>query len=75
MIAIWQGELLRIRRKQLGLTMAELATRVGCKRPLICIWEDSKSVPGGSFLVVLGKVLNVEPISLFLIQEGEQREG
>lgn len=68
MNAIWQGELLRIRRKHLGLTMEELAKRVGCDRPLISIWEDSKSAPSGHFLILLSIVLRIEPKELYKIE-------
>lgn len=61
MKAVWQGERLTVRRKHLGLTMAEIAAKVGCDRPLISMWESGKAAPSGHFLVALGIVLNCEP--------------
>lgn len=69
MRAIWQGDRLAVRRKQLGLTMAEVAAKVGCDRPLISMWESGKAAPSGHFLVVLGIALNVEPKELYNMEE------
>lgn len=69
MKAIWQGDRLMIRRKQLGLTMAALAEKVGCDRPLVSMWESGKATPSGHFLVVLGTVLNCEPKELYEFKE------
>ena len=72
MDAKWNGDKLRIRRKQLGFTMKQLATLVGCTRPLISIWEDNKSAPTGHYLVLLGMALNMEPKELYLINNQEE---
>ena len=70
MKVVWQGHLLRIRRKELGLTMREVAEKVGCKRPNISMWEDGKVTPSGDYLVVLAIVLNREPKQFFEIEGG-----
>lgn len=57
----WDGCKLRVRCKHLGLTMAELAVKINCSRPLISIWEDNKAALTGYYLVLLDIVLNVEP--------------
>lgn len=67
---IWQGEKLLIRRKHLGLTMAELAAKVDCDRPLVSMWEAGKVAPSGHFLVMLGIVLNIEPKEFYSLDEG-----
>lgn len=68
MKAIWQGERLAVRRKQVGLTMAELAAKVGCDRPLVSMWEAGKVAPSGHFLVILGIALNIEPKELYSLE-------
>ncbi|HAZ10781.1 MAG TPA: hypothetical protein DCY56_06730 [Candidatus Omnitrophica bacterium] len=70
MKAIWQGERLKVRRKELGLTMAELAARVDVDRPLVSMWESGKSTPSGHFLVLLGIALNKEPKEFYVLEEG-----
>ena len=72
MKAIWNGEKLMVRRKELGLTMAELAAKVNCDRPLISMWESGKVAPSGHFLVLLGIALNKETKEFYNIeiQEG-----
>ena len=70
MRAIWAGENLRIRRKQLGLSAKELADKVGCQSPVISAWESNRVTPSGHFLVMLGEVLNSHPRDFFsFIQE------
>ena len=65
MRAVWRGDRLLARRKQLGLTTAALAEKVGCKRPLISMWAHNNATPSGHFLVMLGAVLNCEPKELY----------
>lgn len=69
MKAIWRGENLRVRRKHLGLKMKELADKVGCDRQLISMWEVNKATPSGHFLVVLLRVLNLQPEDLYEIRD------
>lgn len=69
MRAIWQGERLKVRRKALGLTTAELAQQVGCTRPLISMWEDNKSSPSGHLLIMLGLALNTEPKQFYALEQ------
>ena len=70
--AIWQGERLKVTRKARGLTMFELAAKVGCDRPLVSMWESGKSTPSGHFLVSLGIALNKEPKEFYALEEGVQ---
>ncbi|MFA5156818.1 MAG: helix-turn-helix transcriptional regulator [Candidatus Omnitrophota bacterium] len=69
MKAIWNGEKLLIRRKQVGLTMAELAAKVDCDRPLVSMWEAGKVAPSGHFLVMLGITLNIEPKEFYNLED------
>lgn len=69
MKAVWDGGRLAVRRKQLGLTMAELAVKVCCDRPLVSMWEAGKAAPSGHFVVMLGIVLNLEPKELYSLEE------
>lgn len=76
MRAIWSGEKLKIRRKQLGATTAELAQKVGCQRPLISMWEANKASPTGHFLVMLGIALNMEPKEFYILElEGDDKNA
>ncbi len=68
MRAIWEGGLLKMRRKQVGLRMEALAQKIGCTRAAISIWESGKSVPGGDLLVLLSEVLKQEPKSFFRLE-------
>jgi len=65
---IWQGGKLLIRRKALGLTMSELAEKVGCDRPLVSMWESGKATPSGHFLVMLGITLHMEPKEFYSLE-------
>ena len=73
MQAIWKGERLRMRRKQLGLTMKELASKIGAVKSNIAIWEGGGSTPKGEYLVVLCEALNVHPIDFFEIEKNEEQ--
>lgn len=70
---IWQGEKLMVRRKELGLTMAELAVKVGCDRPLVSMWEANRAAPSGHFVVMLGIVLNREPKEFYNVEEQHEK--
>lgn len=69
MRAIWRGERLRMRRKQLGLTMKELADKIGAAKSNIAIWEAGNSTPNGDYLVVLCEALKVHPVDFFEIEQ------
>ena len=69
MTAKWQGNRLKVRRKQLGLTTAALAQQIGCTRPALSIWESGKASPGGNFVILLGIILRIEPRELYIIEE------
>ena len=69
MKATWSGEKLKVRREQLGLTMAMLAEKVNCTRPALSIWEADKASPGGNFVILLGIILRIEPRELYIIEE------
>lgn len=68
MKAVWNGEKLMVRRKELGLTMAELAEKVGCDRLLVSMWESGKAAPSGHFLVMLGIALRREPNEFYNLE-------
>ena len=69
MRAIWRGERLRIRRKSLGLTMKELASKIGAAKSNIAIWEGGGSTPNGEYLIVLCEALGVNPVDFFEIEQ------
>lgn len=62
---IWRGELLKARRKGLGLTTDGLAQRIGTQHNHITMWEKDKCEPSGSYLVALCAALNIDPKSLY----------
>jgi transcriptional regulator with XRE-family HTH domain len=65
MKAKWLGEKLKIRRKALGLTMEELAERIGAGKGNIAIWEAGNSVPSGEYLALLCEELKKFPSDFF----------
>ena len=69
MRAIWQGVRLKTRRKQLGLSMEELANKIGAAKSNIAIWEAGSSTPKGEYLIVLCEALNVHPVDFFEIEQ------
>jgi transcriptional regulator with XRE-family HTH domain len=73
--AIWQGEFLRTRRCQLGLTTYEVAQKVGCTRPLISMWELGKASPTGHLLVLLAIALNNHPNDFYKIEVAQDQEA
>jgi len=75
MFYVWKGELLRYRRKMLGLTTEELAQKIGTQHNHITIWEKNKSEPSGSYLVALCEALKIEPRSLYNHTQSENSCG
>ena len=69
MQAIWRGERLKIRRKQLGLSQEQVAGKIGASKSNIAIWEAGGSTPKGEYLVVLCEALRVNPVDLFEIEK------
>ena len=63
----------RLRREK-GLTVAELADRVGVSRPTIWSWEKGKTSPRASRIPVLAASLQV-PESELILDEAEMKEG
>ena len=68
MKAIWNGDLLKVRRKALGLRTKELAQKIGCTRPIVSMWEQGKSSPSGHFLVLMGIVLSCHPHEFYKVE-------
>ena len=68
MQAIWRGERLKVRRKQLGLSQEEVADKIGASKSNIAIWESGNSTPKGEYLVVLCEALRVNPVDFFEIK-------
>ena len=73
MQAVWRGNNLKVRRKELGLTMGQLAEMLNSHRPLISMWESGKSAPTGRFLILLSIALRIEPKELYAIENQEQK--
>ena len=69
MKAIWRGERLKVRRKQLGLSQEEIANKIGASKSNIAIWEAGGSTPKGAYLVVLCEALRVNPSDFFEIEQ------
>ena len=61
----WKGERLRARRKQLGLTTAEVAERIGTEHNHITIWEKDKSEPSGKYLILLSTALKMSASAFY----------
>ena len=53
------GDQLRSRRRELGLTQRDVATRLGVTRPLVCSWERGRRSPPAERLEELERVLSV----------------
>jgi len=68
MRAIWKGERLKIRRKQLGLTQKQVADRIGASKSNVAIWETGSSTPTGDYLITLCEILRVTPVDFFKIE-------
>lgn len=69
MQATWCGEKLKVRRKALGLTLEQVAEKIGAAKPHVSMWENNKSVPGGEYLVVLVTVLKSKVLDFFNVEE------
>ena len=51
--------ILRIERKELGLTQLQLAKQLGITQDSISLWEQGKRIPDTQYLLPLSKALNI----------------
>ncbi|MCI2059059.1 MAG: helix-turn-helix domain-containing protein [Oscillibacter sp.] len=63
------GEILREKRKALGLTQEQVANYVGITAPAVNKWEKGLSCPDLTFLPVLARLLKTDPNTLLGFQE------
>ncbi len=70
MISTTMGGRIEQARGQLGLSLRQLATRIGVKPATLENWERDRSAPRSNKLVTLAGLLNVPVIWLL---EGEER--
>lgn len=63
-ILVMDQSLVKLRRKQLNLTQAELGDLCGVSKTSICMWESGKTQPKGACLMLLSKHLQLEPESI-----------
>ena len=54
-------EIIRNRRRELGLTQEQLAGKLGVSAPAVNKWERGNSYPDITLLPVLARTLRVEP--------------
>ncbi len=72
MISTTMGGRIEQARGQLGLSLRQLATRIGVKPATLENWERDRSAPRSNKLVTLAGLLNVPVIWLL---EGEEGRG
>lgn len=53
------GEIIKIKRKHLNLTQDELADKIHVSRQTISSWENSKSLPDVTSLILLSDVYEI----------------
>lgn len=58
---------LRERRKELGLTLEEVAQKVGVSTNYISLIERCKNVPSDDIIIKLARVLQIDEVELFLV--------
>ena len=64
------NEVIRNRRRELGLTQQELATRVMVARQTVISWEKGDVIPEIANIGALEEVLQLTKGSLFLASQG-----
>lgn len=62
------GNLVKEKRKELGLTQAQLAERIGSDEYYISSIETGKRIPGNKFLLSISNTLNIPTDSLLGIE-------
>lgn len=67
------GQRIAAARVALGLTQAQLATRINSSRGTIAVWETKDRVPEGNMLMRLSEVLNVNPAWLLVMSDNPVR--
>jgi len=65
---------LREVRKEVGLTVTELAKRVGVSRFTITNIELHRQIPNGSLLLKICRVLNKKPEDIFFEDNGAHEQ-
>ena len=59
------GKVIQEKRKEAGLTQAQLADRLGVTAPAVNRWEKDLSYPDASLLAPLARVLRIDMNQLF----------
>ena len=59
------GEIIQQKRKEAGLTQAQLADRLGVTPPAVNRWEKNLSFPDATLLAPLARILNTDINTLF----------
>lgn len=63
------GEVIRRKRKELGLTQEQVAQRLGISAPAVNKWERGSSYPDITILPALARLLNTDINTLLCFQE------
>lgn len=63
------GEVIRRKRKELGLTQEQVAQRLGVSAPAVNKWEKGSSYPDIAILPALARLLNTDVNTLLCFQE------
>lgn len=70
--------IIRIRRKALGMTQAQLAEAVGASQPSVALWENGRSVPRRALLPALSAALALpesELVKIYIQEEAKPDEA
>ena len=63
------GDVIRRKRKELGLTQEQVAQRLGISAPAVNKWERGSSYPDITILPALARLLNTDANTLLCFQE------
>lgn len=68
-------QIIRARRRELGLTQEQLASRLGVSAPAVNKWERGNSYPDITLLPVLARTLGGRPEHPTVLSGGSDRPG
>lgn len=63
------GQAIRAQRRRHGMSVSELANRVGVSRPTVYDWESGKAAPHPERHVAIAAALDIHPQLLFSYPE------
>lgn len=60
------GEIIREARIEQGFTQRDMANRLGCSYPSLCLMESNKERPSNKMIMKLATELGVDPLQLII---------